>query len=410
MFQDARIATRPAVAPSGQFSDTPYLDASDRMGSLDGLRAIAILLVLLSHFTPEHDSNQSLASVLFKIADLGWAGVDLFFVLSGFLITGILLRARQARKPLMNFYARRLLRIVPAYYLALVIALVAIPRLTSWYAAPGAAAQAPYWLFLANFTQSGGGTLHVPFRTSHFWSLAVEMQFYLLWPLIVYRCSPRALWQISMAGLLAGCLGRAFATRLETDWTVWYMWTPLRLDGLIVGSLAALAVHQRVEYSRMRPWLLLMVAIGGAFAFLLAWLGWAATIFEASSRPFDVGLVTVMTFMLSLAFGALLLISLQRNTVSHVLSHWIFKRLALYSYGMYIVHFMLASTFEAFFGPAVIAQWIPGRDGPIYAYFCVAATLTFLIAMASYHLFEIHFLQLKDAFTDRGTRKAGRPG
>src|SRR5262245_23786679 len=84
-----------------------------RVDALDGLRAVAILLILLWHFTPNHNSNQGLRSIVFKIADIGWSGVDLFFVLSGFLITGILLRAKAANSPLRYFLMRRILRILP---------------------------------------------------------------------------------------------------------------------------------------------------------------------------------------------------------------------------------------------------------------------------------------------------------
>src|SRR4051794_13200133 len=97
-------------------------EEAPRIGSLDGLRAIAIALVLLFHFTPGHDSNQGVRSLPFKLADIGWSGVDLFFVLSGFLITGILLRAKGSPEYYRRFFSRRVRRVLPLYYLALVIA------------------------------------------------------------------------------------------------------------------------------------------------------------------------------------------------------------------------------------------------------------------------------------------------
>src|SRR2546423_13639037 len=98
-----------------------------RIGALDGLRAIAISLVLLFHLTPGHDSNHGLRSLHYKIADVGWSGVDLFFVLSGFLITGILLRSRRRPHYFRNFYARRALRIFPLYYTALAAVFLILP-------------------------------------------------------------------------------------------------------------------------------------------------------------------------------------------------------------------------------------------------------------------------------------------
>lgn len=124
------------------------------LGPLDGLRAIAIGLVLLYHLTPGHQSNLGARALLFKIADLGWSGVDLFFVLSGFLITGKLLEARTEPSPFRNFYARRALRIFPLYYLVLFLVLVLVPAISKNISVGSFSAQLPYWLYYSNFHET----------------------------------------------------------------------------------------------------------------------------------------------------------------------------------------------------------------------------------------------------------------
>ena len=115
--------------PARQFS-AKHIDA------LDGLRALAIILVLLYHLTPGHNSDRGLESFVFKIADIGWAGVDLFFVLSGYLITSILLEYKENRQSLKVFFLKRLLRICPLYFFVLILIFFLIPLLTHLYAVP----------------------------------------------------------------------------------------------------------------------------------------------------------------------------------------------------------------------------------------------------------------------------------
>ena len=123
--------------------------------ALDGLRGIAIILVLLHHYTilrPASELDRWIANVPL----IGWSGVDLFFVLSGFLITGILIDARGSGRYFSSFYARRTLRIFPLYYLVVFLSLIVLPQFPACYdllAGAGAPRdQWPYWLYLTNFT------------------------------------------------------------------------------------------------------------------------------------------------------------------------------------------------------------------------------------------------------------------
>jgi peptidoglycan/LPS O-acetylase OafA/YrhL len=369
--------------------------SSGRIDALDGLRAMAILLVLLHHFTPNHNSDQGLRSIVFKIADLGWSGVDLFFVLSGFLITGILLRAKASNSPLRHFLMRRILRILPAYYLALGIIFLFLPFVLRLYPVPAMSAQAPYWFYVANMlfpTPDLGGCLQL----THFWSLAVEMQFYVLWPLVIYQFSSDTVWKVVLAAFALVVIGRIVAVIMDVNPWVTIAWTPFRADGLIVGSLIAVAVHAGVRYERVRSALLVTLVAGFIFALVVTWFGKSGSIWVTTKDLVTYPVLRVsLPCALSLLYGAALWISLQRNLLSAFLGSPIFKPLALYSYGTYIFHFLLSPLFKQSFGPQILVHWTGGQDVPIYLYFVLASSVSFALAMASYHLVEVHFLRLK---------------
>jgi peptidoglycan/LPS O-acetylase OafA/YrhL len=204
-------------------------------------------------------------------------------------------------------------------------------------------------------------------------------------------------WRLGMLAMGVACAGRAAALATGHDWTAWFSVPPLRWDGLIVGSLAALAVHGKLDYARARPLLWGTAGIGAGAMGLLAWHGYGTRIFKAGASPFDVALTAGLPTVMSLTFGAILLIALQANPLSRFLGQRIFQPLALYSYGAYIAHFMLLPTFQRAFGPQVLQQWIGGRDAPVYAFFLGSSALSFAVAMLSYHLFEVHFLRLKES-------------
>ena len=369
-----------------------------RVDALDGLRAIAILLVLLIHLTPGHNSDQGLRSLPFKLADIGWSGVDLFFVLSGFLITGILLKARANQKPMRHFLVRRMLRIVPAYFLALGVIFILAPVLSGAYPVPAASVQAPYWLYLANLFPDTYEQQFGPFATGHFWSLAVEMQFYVLWPLVVYHGSTGTVLRAGAACLVLAVAGRAIAAAWGAPWWVTFGWMPMRMDGLVVGAFIAAALQARVRYEQVRPFIWAVLATGAAAISLVAWYGWGGAIFRSGEGLRANALRVVLPALMSLFYGAVLWASLQPNRLAAFLSSPFFEPIARYSYGIYITHFLLTPWLEAHWGPRILARWTGGADSATYLYFVLASSLSFVVAMASYHLVEKHFLRLKARF------------
>src|SRR6185503_19750329 len=159
--------------------------------SLDGIRGLAIAIVLVHNGTfILHGSHATLPKVAAAVAAAGWLGVQLFFVLSGFLITGILLDSRTRPQFFRTFYTRRTLRIFPLYYAFLASALFIVPLLANvpdWHAT-ALRNQVFYWTYTSNWANPLGYAIP---GLSHFWSLAVEEQFYLFWPVVVFFGSPR---------------------------------------------------------------------------------------------------------------------------------------------------------------------------------------------------------------------------
>ena len=157
--------------------------------ALDGIRGLAILLVLLCHFPLYGDMQPTIFidKLFYAMTRAGWCGVDLFFVLSGFLITGILYDAKGSRFFFRNFYMRRCLRIFPLYYGVLAVFFVIVPfvlplgRNYELFLKD----QAWYWSYLTNIKIAIEGWPKF-YALAHFWSLAVEEQFYFVWPFVVF--------------------------------------------------------------------------------------------------------------------------------------------------------------------------------------------------------------------------------
>ncbi|MBK8322657.1 MAG: acyltransferase [Betaproteobacteria bacterium] len=204
--------------------------------SLDGLRGVAILLVLCHQF----DRIQVTAATgpgvrIFDYAlNVGWIGVQLFFVLSGFLITGILMDAKGCPNFIRNFYVRRALRIFPLYFGALMVFLVALPNLglapKSWGEVDFA-----YWVFLSNWF--GGEAL------PHFWSLAVEEQFYFAWPFVVLALNARQVGAVCLALAVASLMARILMVGFGVSPDAIYQVTLSRLDALALGGAAAVLIR-----------------------------------------------------------------------------------------------------------------------------------------------------------------------
>src|SRR5690348_6797633 len=229
-----------------------------RIQQLDSVRGLAVLMVLL------HNTDKYQYTGL--VARNGWMGVDLFFVLSGFLITGILLDTKDTDGYFRNFYARRCLRIWPLYYCAILFMFVVVPFLRPSEASrifePRSMPWWSYFVYLQNFLvpsiTSATGLLGVT------WSLAVEEQFYAVWPIVVRYCSEAKLRKITITLICFSPILRFYL--VHRGYNV-YSNTFCRLDGLMMGALLAVMFRSKM-FSREAyvcpAWVILLIALPSA--------------------------------------------------------------------------------------------------------------------------------------------------
>jgi peptidoglycan/LPS O-acetylase OafA/YrhL len=371
-------------------ADIPENLIRPAMPELDSLRGVAILLVLFFHGFGFQFAAAKLPRMahLFVLATMpGWVGVNLFFVLSGFLITGILLDSKHQPQYYRRFYTRRALRILPAYY-ALLFILSVVPltglfehRQMSWQFISLSC------IYLSNVT----GLFGVPAQYGTLWSLAVEEHFYLLWPAVVRSLSRRAISYSAIAIVVVCPMLRAIAYKLGFQYGAGYTW--LVADGLAIGSLlGVLSRSWLADRSRMKQVSIgcmtagaTLIVIGVPFGILLG-------------RTF-VGAVFRLT-ALNIFFAGCLGATLVLGTGTF---KWIVRRPTLQffgkiSYGLYLIH-MLAFDFT----DHLLAQYVPDPLAAVRVSFdlmClrfgIAAAIAIGVATLSRKYFEEQFLRLKE--------------
>jgi peptidoglycan/LPS O-acetylase OafA/YrhL len=360
--------------------------------SLDGLRGLAVLVVMLLHFTTAMTPlTGSAAATVRSVFQLGWIGVDLFFVLSGFLITGILADNRGSDRYFSAFYARRALRILPVYVAALVVVFHIVPAVYAPHPAMGRGTELSFWLFVANFRTL---PYDVAKLVGHFWSLAIEEQFYLLWPLVVCFASPRAARGIALATIVVEPVLRFAALRMGIDGNAVYHYTPFRLDGLAMGAFVALELREESGAERLRRWWRSAASVG--------FLGFVVYVLPITlPRPVSSELRLSLTFSaVSVLFGALLtgVVLSREGRARRALGHPALVTLGTYSYSIYLLHVPLMRAVAAM---GIPQTWQFGQRAPlmwVIAYPAAMILLSLLAAMAVWFGYERHFLAFKHRF------------
>lgn len=364
---------------------------------LDGVRGVAIVLVLFHHFTLYAGVRPAayIDKIYYKLAEASWCGVDLFFVLSGFLITGILLKTKARPNYFRNFYTRRCLRIFPLYYGTLAVLFWVVPLLVtpSGGFATVLRERGWYWSYLANVLYARQGWPEFD-GIGHVWSLAVEEQFYLMWPLLIFWTRRRT--------LIAACLGAVVGSFLIRLWLAShdhriaaYVLMPARTDALAVGALLAIlstSAQGLAARSRYLTPLAVLAASG------IAAVGLRAR--DLNAERFLV--VTVVVTCLAILFGAVLALVLNAapgSRTSRVLSSRVLTFFGRYSYGLYVLHspllfLMLRPHFSGASVPPIHGSVLPGVL--LFATFGIG--LSILLALVSWHLWERPFLELKRHF------------
>lgn len=314
-----------------------------RLGALDGLRGLAVLAVYLFHYGGGLRSHNPLLRLAGYTTQAGWVGVEIFFALSGFLITGLLWADLRQNQTLGDYFQRRAWRILPLYGGALLAAGAAS---LLW----GASAQSLQPLLVyALFAQNIPPLLSVamrypaPLPLHHLWTVAVEAQFYLVWPTLLLAARTRRRCLLLCAGtFLVSCLFRAamFWPHGQTP-AVIANWSPFlltRAGGLALGSALALSDPAQLAHIARRwaaPVLL------GSTAFFAA-VGWhCGNLLLASPLEFILSLPAV-----EIASAALLLLALQPGVWQTALSLAPLRWLGRISYGFYVLHILLEPLFD----------------------------------------------------------------
>ena len=355
--------------------------AERHVRAFDGLRGIAIVLVLLYH-VGEDVPARALGGIVEAALYSGWLGVDVFFVLSGFLITGILLDARgDGPEPnagyFQRFYARRALRIFPLYYLFLAVTILIahppMPHGTWWY-----------WTYTSNVLVARYGWPDGRWETGHLWSLAVEEQFYLVWPAIIAWMPRRRLPVLCTVVIVAAIAMRVAFIHQGAPHSA-YVLTPARADTLAIGAALAIALRSgpRVKdtIARLAPTIsaVLIIALGALF------------VTHNLDHRLTIG---------GLVFGSLATSLLTAATIARVETPWVRRALewgplvsfGTYSYAIYIVQLPLRGGIDA---------WLGGRLAALPPWAAVAVELALLtggswgIAWVTWRLIERPMLSLK---------------
>ncbi|WP_435017909.1 acyltransferase family protein [Tundrisphaera sp. TA3] len=394
-------APAPAARPGAAVAREPE-SRPKHILELDGIRGIAIVLVFLHHYITVGRGDSPVHRFLASAAESLWCGVDLFFVLSGFLITGILLDTRDSPTYFRTFFARRSLRIFPPYFGLLAVSLLILPRFIPFDSDRDRellANQGWLWTYLANFRIVVAG--YAPFQGDHvwlphLWSLAVEEHFYLVWPWLVYAVSPRSLRRACL-GCIAGALAlRAGLLLTSASPEAAYVATPCRIDSLALGGLAALMVRDPgADAGRLRRVALGLLAVAGPILLLI--IGRHGGLFRDDPITSTVGYTTLALFSAGLILAT---VAFDPSGIyRRALRLGPLRALGRYSYGLYLYHVALEPSLNAILSTGRIQAGL-GVPYPAAGLIRVGSTfaICFAVALLSWHLFEKPILGLKRRF------------
>jgi peptidoglycan/LPS O-acetylase OafA/YrhL len=345
---------------------------------LDGLRTIAALMVIFAHFFTPHAFPDN--PVLCKIAGFGNSGVSLFFVLSGFVITRILLSSIHSKDYFKSFYIRRILRIFPLYYFAL-LCYYYIPYLASafnihiGYEYPLNYTQIYFFTYLQNLAHTFNWEASGP---SHFWSLAVEEHFYILWPALVYffyKRSTQKLIYATYAIIIIPIFIRFIM--LHHNYGIDHF-TFTRIDQLSMGCLLAIFEKEgKLQKSYQKLYYIILFLGSALFVYCIF----------ASELHTDTFKHTALGAIYFSVMALVIIYSPNNKTIFKFLNFSIVQYLGRISYGIYVWHLIVLTTIIKFYKtPWAILNLL------------LVIVITVIVASLSYYLLEKPFLKLKRFF------------
>ncbi len=358
-------------------ANRPYYPA------LDGIRGLAILLVVFFH---------NFGFINYTV--FGWLGVDLFFVLSGYLITGILLKSVGHKNYLRNFYARRILRIFPLYYLFLVLAIFILPQI------PSLKDNLQYYvdnqLWFWTFTQNWLFVLKTPEKTNfllHFWSLAVEEQFYLIWPFIIlFIRKPKFLFAVMAIILVSVITSRIILWNIHIESIHYFsLYTFTRFDGICIGCMLALLQYMNADFLKQYTAPILFSLSGLNFLFYFV------NRYHAFTFPYF-AMIGYTTFAIMFAILVHEAVKQESKIIYYIFNFLPLRFLGQISYGLYIFHWpvylFLFPKFNKFFTENTTLNLFF-----THLFSAITATVIgILISIVSYYGMERRILKWKEHF------------
>jgi len=365
--------------------------------ALDGLRALAFLMVFAQHYLQ---------------VPYGWTGVDVFFVLSGFLITGILYDTREQPHRVRNFYVRRTLRIFPLYYGIMLLLVVSYPLLRwqwnwAWLVWPAYVGNFCRGIYpyahlsgmerLANFAPLSTTIPRFQLLMGHFWSLCVEEQFYLFWPWVVFWIRDRRKLMVVCAACVVICpvmrmVGNHALPQWMLDQEVLYRWTPFRVDALLLGGLVALVRRGPSARGLLVAARLVFCTLALIFVGFLGY--WSRHLGQGLTHP--TWALTRGVMFVDLVSACLIVMALETGSITYRIFNlrplrWVGR----ISYGAYVFHDI--------FHLLILAVVMQFTSHFKYGTAATALVFTLLVSWASFRWYETPFIRLKERWTRRLT-------
>ncbi len=370
---------------------------NERVRELDGVRGISIIVVVAFHLLKRADyftSNETLHFIT-RLSSIGWVGVDIFFVLSGFLITSILLRTKHEKNYFKNFYVRRSLRIFPLYFVFIAVILLLLPKLDPDFtpeiprALPFLLLYQQNWLMLIS---------KIPLTTylAVTWSLAIEEQFYLIWPAVVYFTKKETLIKLSIGvilfSILARVLGILFWDDMSQVSTFFYYNTFTRFEQLVFGGLLAAAFTEPLWIQRLKN-----ISIP---SFWVAFTAFLVLCFTAYPHmvPLDENIWLVFGgYTLAAVFSAALVTILMTHPETSMFRRLFQNKVLIffgkYSYSIYLLHVPVILILLDVLWRTQLRGWTM-----YLAYIVLTYAITVVGALITWNLLEKHMLNLKKYF------------
>ncbi|HWF44152.1 MAG TPA: acyltransferase [Candidatus Kapabacteria bacterium] len=377
--------------------------------ALDGLRGIAALMVVAHHSAFSYGMTGFFDKAYLRATSLLWVGVDLFFVLSGFLITNILLETKHSPNYFRTFYARRFLRIFPLYYAFLAVLYFLVPLLGSPLPESLTSVQAWQWTYTSNIYVGFHGWSNQ--NINHLWSLSIEEQFYLVWPLLVLILREQNLKE-AIVGLLlflpfirSVCLSIGLPAYFITSFTL------CRMDGLLLGALISLMLREGLlekirlpQFSRILKRLDWTVTIlVAAFIVVYCILRNDQFLFNALTWPWYGQCIGFSLVSLPLAYIVFRSIADGPSRLKRILEARPLRAVGKYSYALYLLHAPIVFWAGAHFPVPNVLKSLPPQWSFLHSIYIIFVqfTLSIFAAILSWHIIEKHFLKLKKYFRYR---------